>query len=183
MVHIPVDGFHATLTERLHNIPETFRQYTGYNQPEKHKHRKRAPSSMCRDVLLAHSQALFSTLESSFWGRAMWLPMKNDVQQLAHSFASYAYLLLAKRARMEVVHSSTEVVRRIREYLTVSYTERRVLPPTLLSPISDALKRLDHTTPLELGKLLPTDRRRQVGRESIQENDVTFGSKFKIKCS
>ena len=156
-----VDGSHATLIERSCNIPETFRQYTGYNQPEKHKHRKRAASSMCREVLLAHSQALFSTLESSFWGRAMWLPMKNDVEQLARSFASYADLLLAKRSRMEVVHSSTEVVRQISENLTVSYTERRVLPPTFLSPISDALKRLDHTTPLELGKLLPTDRRRR----------------------
>ena len=58
------------------------------------------------------------------------MPMKNDVKQLARSFASYADLLLAKRARMEVVHSSTEVVRRISENLAVSYTERRVLPPT-----------------------------------------------------
>ena len=85
------------------------------------------------------------------------MPMKNDVEQLAHSLESYADLLLAKRARMEVVHSSTEVVRQISENLTVSYTERHVLPPTFLSPISNALKRLDHTTPLELGKLLPTD--------------------------
>ena len=85
------------------------------------------------------------------------MPIKNDVDQLACSFASYADLLLAKRGRMEVVHYATEVVRHISENLTVSYTKRRALPPTFLSHMSDALKRLDHTTPLELGKLLPTD--------------------------
>ena len=87
------------------------------------------------------------------------MTMKNNVEQLARSFASHADLLLAKRARMEVVDSSTEVVTHISENLTVSYAKRCALPPTSLSPISDALKRLDHTTPLELGKLLPTDRR------------------------
>ena len=91
------------------------------------------------------------------------MPLKNDVEQLAHSFASYADLLLEKRARMEVVHSSTEVVRHISEYLRVSYTKRRALPPTFLSPVSDAIKRLDHSTPLELGRLLPTDRHQRYG--------------------
>lgn len=82
----------------------------------------------------------------------MWLPIKNDLEPSACSFASYASYLHA------VVHSSTDVVRRISVNLTVFYMEHRVLPPTFLSPISDALKRLDHTTSLKLGKLLPTDR-------------------------
>ena len=69
--------------------------------------------------------------------------------------------VLTKRAGIEVVHSSTEVVRQISENLTVSYIERRVLPPALLSCVSEALKTLDPSTPLELGKFLPADRRRR----------------------
>ena len=96
-----IDSSHTTLIERSCSIPDTFHQFTAYNKPEKHKHRKRKQTSMSREVLLAHSQALFTTLHISFWRRAMWLPMKNDVEQLAHSFASYADLLLTKRARMD----------------------------------------------------------------------------------
>ena len=83
------------------------------------------------------------------------MPMKNDVEQLARSFVSYADLLLAKRARMEVVHSSTEVVRHISENLAVSYTEYRVLLPTFhlsVMPIRDwitsVLWRLGSSSPL-----------------------------------
>ena len=146
-----IDGSHATLIERSCNIPETFIQFTGYNQPEKHKHRKCAPSSMYREVLLSHSQALFSILESSFCGRALWLPLKNDVEQLARSFTSYADLLLAKRARMAFVHSSTEVIRQISKNLTVSYTERCALPPGFLSPIRDANSNALHVTCIQEG--------------------------------
>ena len=150
-----------TLIERSCTIPDIFHQFTGYNQPEKHKHRKREATSMSREVLLAHSQALFTTLHCSFWGRAMWLLMKNDVEQLARSFASYEDLLLTKRARIGVVHSSTKVVRRISVNLTVSYTECCVLPPAFLSFVSEDLKTLDPSTPLELRKFHPTDRRRR----------------------
>lgn len=87
--------------------------------------------------------------------------IKNDVEQLAHYLASYADLLLAKRVRMDAVHSSTEVVRQISENLTVSYTDRHAFTPLCLSPISDALESQDDDTALEFGKFLPTDRRRR----------------------
>ena len=62
---------------------------------------------------------------------------------------------------MEDIHSSTEVVRQIGENLTVHFTERRVLLPPFPASISEALKDLGHNAPLELGKLLPSDRRRR----------------------
>ena len=36
-----VDGYHETIAERAPKIPSLFSRYTGYNCPEKHKHRKR----------------------------------------------------------------------------------------------------------------------------------------------
>ena len=62
---------------------------------------------------------------------------------------------------MEAIHSSTEPVRQISQYLAVMYTKSRVLTPAFLSPISESLKSLGPNAPLELGKLLPTDRRRR----------------------
>ena len=80
------------------------------------------------------------------------------MEQLACSLlTSYADLLATKRARMESIHSSTEVVRTISENMTVSFIERCVLPHPLISSISEALKDLNPNTPLELGKLLPSD--------------------------
>ena len=87
----------------------------------------------------------------------MWFAVQNDVEQLACIFTSYADLLLSKRARMEEVHSSTEVVRQIGDNISVFFTKRRILPPAFLSSISEAVKELDSDTPLELGKFLPAD--------------------------
>ena len=49
----------------------------------------------------------------------MWLEVKQDAEQLAHSLASYDDILLAKRARMGDIHSLTEVVRQMSKNLTV----------------------------------------------------------------
>ena len=110
---------------------------------------------------LAHSQAISTNPQSPPRGRPTRPEPKQDVKQLARSLASYADLLKAKRARMEDIHSSTEVVRQISENLTVHFTEHRVLLPPFLASISEALKDLGHNAPLELGKLLPSDRRRR----------------------
>ena len=90
----------------------------------------------------------------------MWSMMKNDVDQLARSLASYTDLLLDKKVRMEAIHSSTEPVRQISQNLTVMYTKSWVLTPAFLGLISESLKSLGPNVSLELGKLLPTDRRR-----------------------
>lgn len=67
-----VDGSHSTLSERGCTIPALFQQFNGYNKPEQHKHRKRIPSSLSREMLLSHSQALFTCLQSPFWRRPLW---------------------------------------------------------------------------------------------------------------
>ena len=137
-----VNGSHSTLIERGCTIPALFRQFSGYNKPEQHKHRKRVPSSLSREVLLSHSQALFTTLHNPFWSRPLWSAVRNDVEQLARTFASYADLLLSKRARMEEVHSSTGAVRQIGDNISVLFTKRHILPPAFLSPIGEAVNPL-----------------------------------------
>ena len=78
---------------------------------------------------------------------------KQDVKQLACSLASYADLLRAKRARMEDIHSSTEVVRQISKNLTVHFTERPVLLPPFLASISESPQRSWPQCPFGIGKV------------------------------
>ena len=96
-----------------------------------------------------------------FWSREMWLPLKKDVEQLSRSLASYADLLLDKRARIQFIHSSKEVTRSIGEHLSVSYIDKCHRLPLIMSPISDAINRIEPNTPMDLRPLLPDDRRRR----------------------
>ena len=64
-----IDGIHDTLNERSCTVPAVFNQFTGYNKPEIHKHRKRACHSMSKEQLLSHSRALFTCLSNPFWAR------------------------------------------------------------------------------------------------------------------
>ena len=121
-----------------------FNQFTGYNKPENHRHKKRVCHSMSREELLPLSRALFACLSKPFWSREMWLPLKKDVEQLSQSLASYADLLLDKRARIQFIHSSKEVTRSIGEHLSVSYIDKYHRLPPIMSPISDA-DRAKHT--------------------------------------
>ena len=50
-----IDGMSDTLNERSCTIPEVFSQFTGYNKPKIHKHRKRTCQSMSRELLLSSS--------------------------------------------------------------------------------------------------------------------------------
>ena len=156
-----IDGMSDTLNERSCTIPEVFNQFTGYNKPEIHKHRKRACQSLSRELLLFHSQALFSCVSNPFWSREMWLALKKDVEQLSRSLASYADHLLDKRTRMHSIYSSREMTRTIAENLSISYIENCRHPSLALSSISDQIDQMQPNTPLDLRPLLPNDRRRR----------------------
>ena len=156
-----IDGSHAMLAERSCEVPELLWKFTGYNQPESHKHRKRQATSLSRDVLLAHSQSLLGTLLFPFWSQPMWMELKSVVETLARSLASYSEHLLVKRSKMLAIHSSEEVVRNIGDNLTVRFTGVRACPPPFLSPVCKAIGETGSNIPLELGPLLPVDQRRR----------------------
>ena len=62
---------------------------------------------------------------------------------------------------MELVHKSPEIISTVGENLTVRYTASCVLPPAYLSPLSDAVVSSGLNVPVEIGRMLPTDRRRR----------------------
>ena len=142
-------------------MPSVFHQFTGYNRPEMSKHRKRSVGSLSRDILLSHSQSLFGVLHYVFWNRPEWAEVKQSVEQLATSLATYADRLGAKRVRMESVHASEHVVRSIGDCLSLHYTGVRNSCPPYLLPVTDSVTRAGLNQPVELGELLPVDRRRR----------------------
>lgn len=156
-----IDGSHHTLAERSCAVPEIFLKFSGYNRPEMSKHRKRAVDSLARDTLLSHSQSLFGVLHYAFWSRPEWMVFKASVEQLARSLASYSDSLVAKRARIQAVHTSECSVRNIGDSLSVRFTRIHHSPPPYLAPIAKAVAAAGLNVPVELGALLPTERRRR----------------------
>ncbi len=105
-------------------------------------------------MLATHSQSLFRLLTKDFWGRLAWKDLKQSVETLARSLSSYANNLTSKNTRMEQIHQSLEVVRNIGNNSTVRYTGARVLPPTFLSQLGDAVVSAGLNVPVEICKLL-----------------------------
>ena len=156
-----VDGSHSTLNERSCEVPDIFSQFSGYNIPEASKHRKRSPSSLSREDLLALSQKLFSILHHQIWMRVNWIELKSPVTVLAQSLSKYAEYLANKRVRMQEIHTSSDTTRSVGENLTVCFTKARSSHPPYLQPVIDTVTAAGLQNPVELGPLLPVDRRRR----------------------
>lgn len=130
-----IDGHSGTFTERHCPIPLVFQLFSGYNQPEVSKHRKRNVLSMSEEALRSHSQRLFGNLQSGFWNNGMWMKYKAEVELLAKSVAKYAGLLSSKRVAMSLVHSSQQPVRNVGNSMSVLYIEPRHSPSSDLTAL------------------------------------------------
>ena len=152
-----IDGSHSTAEERGYGVPTLLQKFQGHNNPQHHRHQKRTHHSLSHEMLLTHSQSLFSLLTKDFWSKLAWKELKQSNETLAHSLMLYADHLIVKKSRMEFVHKSPEIVRTVGENLTVRYTHARVLPPAYLSPLNDAVVSADLNAPVEISRILPTD--------------------------
>ena len=147
-----VDGSHSTLNERSCEVPDIFSQFSDYNIPEASQHRKRSPSSLSREDLLALSQKLFSILHHQFWMRVNWIELKSPVKVLAQSLSKYAEYLANKRVRMQEIHTSSDTTRSVGENLTVCFTKARSSHPPYLQPVIDTVTAAGLQNPVELGR-------------------------------
>ena len=89
------------------------------------------------------------------------MELKSAVETLARSLASHSEHLLVKSSKKLAIHSSEEVVRNIGDNLAVWFTGVRAFPPAFLSPVCKVVEAAGPNIPLELGPLLPVDRRRR----------------------
>ena len=67
-----IDGHHGAFENRSLPIPEAFKAFTGYNVPERSKHRKRKAGNMSYDVLISHVGTLKESLLTSWMQQLKW---------------------------------------------------------------------------------------------------------------
>ena len=88
-----LDGHHDVLSKQCCHVPPTFHRFQGYNDPTKHRHRKRVLSNLDGDLVHNHSSSLFDLLHAPFWSRRKWQGFRKDVELLARSMHCYGEYL------------------------------------------------------------------------------------------
>ncbi len=116
-----IDGSHHLFSQRSTGIPQIFHTFTGYNVPEKSKHRKRVTDNVSPDRLIQLSKELVAILQHNQWTREKWRVLKPDVLGLAQSVAGYAECLASKNKAMKLNHMSSVPVREISENIRIHY--------------------------------------------------------------
>ena len=119
-----IDGHHVTFSDQSCAIPLVFANFSGYNVPERSKHRKR---KMSFNPLKALSHSLFLVLQENYW---KWDPQQEfckEVESLAGSIAQYVDYLDMRNKKMTLKHMSEVPVRSITDNITVTYVKSYLL--------------------------------------------------------
>ena len=75
-----IDGHQDTMAEKVPKIPDVFSQFTGYNCPTAHKHRKRLIGNLSRSELREHALALQDKLQSSWFKKDSFSSLKEAIE-------------------------------------------------------------------------------------------------------
>ena len=79
-----IDGQYDVFKSRDHPIPSSFHSFTGYNQPQPSKHRKRERENMSCTSLRLCADTRFGCLQGVYWEQSGWKEFKSDVVLLAN---------------------------------------------------------------------------------------------------
>ena len=118
-----IDGHHATFSDQSCVIPSIFANFSGYNVPERSKHRKRKMGNLSSDPLKALSHSLFSILQGNYWKRPPWQEFCREIEALAGSISQYVDYLDRQNKEMTLKHMSEVPVRSITDSITVPYVK------------------------------------------------------------
>lgn len=138
-----------------------FSQFTGYNVPERSKHRKSVNCSLSSRKLRELSQELFTHLQRPWFLRQSWHEMQMHIRSLACSLSDYADELTNKCQEMKTNHMKTSPVRSPEDCETF----------TIINPVDavnvefisandglfQSLEKADIYDPITLNEFLPSD--------------------------
>ena len=99
-------------------IPALLHCFSGYNVPEKSKHRKRTIDNLSCTALQSCADALFGCLQGAYWSRENWKEFKSSIEKLAKSISDYANYLLKQSVVTKRLHLFTEPVRQVADNLS-----------------------------------------------------------------
>ena len=160
-----VDGHEHTLSERGYGMPEVFKSFTGYNQPQKHRHRKRENSNASSKKLLDYSATLFLLCSSAYMQtektHSPWYMLRENLLRLADNFRKYADHLSHKTAVVTEAHEKR--IRRSEEFEWKVYkpTEMNATLTARFKQINKALEESAPYTAIFLNDYTPSDARKK----------------------
>ena len=88
-----LDGHAETLKSRGRGIPGMFEGFTGYNVPDKSKHRKRSHTNLEYQKIVELSQGMFQICGSSYLKRGEWKAVYESILRLADNLRKYGTYL------------------------------------------------------------------------------------------
>ena len=138
-----IDGQHDAFRERNLTIPTCFRGFSGYNVPERAKHRKRERSNLSSQQLQVCADALFGCLQGVYWERTGWSELRTDVEVLATTLSKYVEYLQSRCEAMKRAHMSPLPVRQISENIVFSYLPTSTVVDSCHLELDNRLSELD----------------------------------------
>ncbi len=158
-----IDGHTSCMESRSCKIPSEFRQFSGYNNPEKSKHRKREAGNMFASTLDNQSALLNKFALQPWFDTPSWKSLKQAVCSLADVMAKYALYLKEKNIEVQANHSKNTLVRSVSEAESFCYVNKSVwVKPTHVAMFRAFQDRLDSMLsfePVLLNDLAPGDPR------------------------
>ena len=145
-----VDGHFDTLRARACPVPSDFEQFSGYNQPERSKHRRRIADNLSSAVLDSHSAILNKLAMYPWFNSASWKPVREVVCALADSLFKYAKYLQEKNLEVQDNHGKLTPVRSNSEAESYTFIKKAVwVKPDIISEFRALQKQLDDAEELE----------------------------------
>ena len=104
-----IDGHHEILEPRSCAIPTPLNTFTGYNTPEKSKHRKQQAGNLNVDVLLKHVDMLKESQITSWIQQSRWNELQESIHTLTAVLNDYCIYMKQKYKRAKARHECTVV--------------------------------------------------------------------------
>ena len=159
-------------------FPEVFkRKFSGFNCPEKSKHRKRELNNLSEKKLESHAIAIREVIQSlQFLDSIPWAEVKQEVLQMVQVVEQYCLHLRVDNVRNKVSRETPRSEVEIRANVTLMKVNKSPIHPAL-SGLDKQLLDVQLYSPISIREFLPTCDRRRV-YEIIQELKQK-GLKFK----
>ena len=133
--------------------------FSGYNCPERSRHRKRLTRNMSADCLHDFTLELATILQLPLWERSGWVELKIGFSNLLISLSTYIEYLTQKNKRVKLDHRSPTLVREISEHMTLKFinvSNSSPASPFMIS-IEDSLANCQLYEYLHITHMLPTE--------------------------
>ena len=154
-----INGHHQTIAEHATKIPTLFSAFSGYNCPEKHKHRKRTLENLRASELRSHLLSLQGIPQASWFRKESFTALREATEDLMVSLNSF----LHEKVKCQKIHHQMSQPSPLQDdSFHIQYLPKSFVPtPTSLLPLQEVLLSKDTYDLVCLVDFTPGDRRQR----------------------